>query len=362
MKVMFVSSLFPSASEPTRGVHNAQQVAALANRCAIVKIIAPTASPLTSESHFGTEVVHPRFFHIPLFSRPFNGWLFARAIGPIVRESSFDVVLVNWAYPDAHGVMLLANELNFPFATTVQGSDVNSFFASPTIKRLILRTLRASAAVFARSEALRQRLAEEGITAATVYNGIDREAFRPCHRADACEDTHLNPERRRILFVGNLLPVKGPTILATAFAGLADLGDVDLIFVGTGRESSKINGNGRSRLVGVQLHRDIPKWMNACDVLCLPSLSEGLPNVALEAMACGLPVVASRVGGVPEIVEHGVNGLLVPPADSHALAAALREALTRRWDRCAIRRSVERFDWDSGARTVVSTLEGVRAK
>jgi glycosyltransferase involved in cell wall biosynthesis len=157
------------------------------------------------------------------------------------------------------------------------------------------------------------------------------------------------------------LPVKGPTILANAFAALADLDDVDLIFVGSGRESTKINGNGRSHLVGVQLHRDIPKWMNACDVLCLPSLSEGLPNVALEAMACGLPVVASRVGGVPEIVEHGVNGLLVPPADPHALAAALREALTRRWDRWAIRRSVERFDWDSGARTVVNTLEGVRA-
>jgi glycosyltransferase involved in cell wall biosynthesis len=362
MRVMFVSSLFPSASEPTRGVHNAQQVAALANQCAIVKIIAPTASPLPPENHFGTEVVHPRFFHIPFFSRPINGWLFARAIDPIVREASFDVVLVNWAYPDAHGVMLLANELNFPFATTVQGSDVNSFFASPTLKRLILRTLRASGAVFTRSEALRQRLAQEGITAATVYNGIDRNEFRPCNRADACASMNLNPQRRRILYVGNLLPVKGPTILANAFADLADLADVDLVFVGSGRESTKINGNGRSRLVGVQPHRDIPKWMNACDVLCLPSLSEGLPNVALEAMACGLPVVASRVGGVPEIVEHGVNGLLVPAGESHALAAALREALTRSWDRWTIRRSIERFDWDSGARTVVSTLEGVRAR
>src|SRR5262249_61236321 len=155
----------------------------------IVKIIAPTASRQTAESHFGTEVVHPRFFHIPLFSRQFNGWLFARAIAPIVRESSFDVVLVNWAYPDAHGVMLLANELKFPFATTVQGSDVNSFFASPTLKRLILRTLRSSAAVFARSEALRQRLAGEGRNAATGHNSNTPEARRPRNRRESGDGT-----------------------------------------------------------------------------------------------------------------------------------------------------------------------------
>jgi len=96
--------------------------------------------------------------------------------------------------------------------------------------------------------------------------------------------------------------------------------------------------------------------MNACDVLCLPSLSEGLPNVALEAMACGLPVVASRVGGVPEVVRDGVNGFLVPPSNPSALADALRRALATKWDREAIRASVSQFDWDVNARTVLDTL------
>jgi glycosyltransferase involved in cell wall biosynthesis len=362
MNVLFVSNLFPNASEPTRGMYNVQQVAALAKRCTVVKIVAPTAPALPAERRFGIEVVHPRFFHIPLLSRPFNGWLFARAVDSIVRAAGFDVVLVNWAYPDAHGVMLLAKELKFPFATTVQGSDVNAFFASPILKRLVLRALRASGAVFTRSDALRRRLAQEGVPAITVYNGIDRRIFRPCARAEACERVNLNPQRRRILYVGNLLPVKGPTILAEAFAGLADLEDVDLVFVGAGPESAKINGDRRIRLVGVQPHPDIPRWMNACDVLCLPSLSEGVPNVALEAMACGLPVVASRVGGVPEVVEHGENGLLVPAGETHALGAALREALTRPWDRQAICRSVDRFDWDRNANTVVNALQRVSAR
>src|SRR5439155_27155037 len=113
------------------------------------------------------------------------------------------------------------------------------------------------------------------------------------------------------------------------------LQDVDVIFVGSGPE--KITAG---QCVGARPHEEIPVWMNASDVLCLPSLNEGLPNVALEAMACGLPVVASRVGGVREIVQEGENGSLVPPSDAGALAAALRAALARTWDREAIVRSV----------------------
>jgi len=97
--------------------------------------------------------------------------------------------------------------------------------------------------------------------------------------------------------------------------------------------------------------------MGASDVLCLPSLNEGLPNVALEALACGLPVVASNVGGVPEIVQDGVNGLLVPPGNVAALATALRTALARTWDRSILLGSVKRFDWDENARQVRTVLQ-----
>ena len=205
--------------------------------------------------------------------------------------------------------------------------------------------MRASRAVFCRSEALRTKLAGEGIDATTVYNGIDRQKFRPLNRTECCRKLGLDPDRKRVLYVGNLLPVKGPTILARANVG------AELVFVGTGPEPVKT--------VGARPHEEIPVWMNASDVLCLPSLHEGLPNVALEAMACGLPVVASRVGGVPEIVREGENGLLVPASDVSALAAALQTALATAWDREAIRRTVERFDWGLNARTVLDVLERV---
>lgn len=340
MRLLFVSNLFPNEEEPVRGVFNAQQVAALSKRCE-VSVVAPTGRAVPDEVRDGVRVIHPRFFHVPVLSRSWNGWLFARAIEPVISSERFDMALASWAYPDAYGVMLVAQKLGFPFATTVLGSDVNILFDNRTRRRQVVRALRASQIVFAKSRALQSRLAEEGIESALDYNGIDHEKFRPLDRIEACGKLNLDPKRRRVLFVGNLLPVKGPAVLARAFEFLArqlatgegrsapsgDTGSVqngersgvNLIFVGAGTERI-----AAGRCVGSRPHDEIPLWMNACDVLCLPSLHEGLPNVVLEALACGLPVVASRVGDVPEIVRDGVNGFLTSPSNPHALAEALR--------------------------------------
>jgi glycosyltransferase involved in cell wall biosynthesis len=203
--------------------------------------------------------------------------------------------------------------------------------------------------VFVKSRALQTRLAAEGISSFINYNGVDRKRFHPIDRVEACRKLVLDAKRRRVLYVGNLVPVKGPTILAKAAERLSE---TDVIFVGSGSE--KI---GSGQCVGRRPHDEIATWMNACDVLCLPSLSEGLPNVVLEAMACGLPVVASRVGGVPEIVREGVNGLLVPPGDSRILAATLNKALATRWDAAAIKDTIREFDWDRGASSMLQILE-----
>ncbi|HXI82740.1 MAG TPA: glycosyltransferase [Verrucomicrobiae bacterium] len=350
MKLLFVSNLFPNATEPVRGVFNAQQVAALSKLCKVT-VIAPTNQAMADENRADVRVIHPRFFHVPVLSRSFNGRLFARAIEPVIRGERFDVALVSWAYPDAYGVMLVAEKLNFPFATAVLGSDVNVLFENPTRKQQILRALRASRVVFAKSKALQSHLAAEGVESVIDYNGIDREKFQRRDRVEACRQLGLDPKRRRVLYVGNLLPVKGPTVLARAAERLQD---TEVVFVGSGPE--KI---AACRCVGTRPHEEIPLWMNASDVLCLPSLNEGLPNVALEAMACGLPVVASNVGGLPEIVQEGVNGFLVAPSDSNALAEALRQAFDTKWDHDAIRASVSQFDWDVNARALLRVLEKI---
>jgi glycosyltransferase involved in cell wall biosynthesis len=348
VRLLFVSSLFPNPAEPWRGVFNSEQVVALSKLCKVT-VVAPTGQTVADQTRDGVRVIHPKFFHVPLLSRPLNGWLFARAIEPVIRGERFDIVLASWAYPDAYGVMLVAEKLNFRFATVCLGSDLNIFLRNSARKRQVLRTLRASRAVFVKSRALQTRLMAEGIESVIDYNGIDRERFHPLDRAEACRQLGLDTTRRRVLYVGNLVPVKGPTVLAEAAGQLTE---VDVIFVGSGTQKIRAG-----RCVGTRSHDEIPLWMNACDVLCLPSLNEGLPNVVLEAMACGLPVVASRVGGVPELVREGVNGLLTPAGDPAALARALRQALTLPWDPVAIRESVSAFDWDQGSAELVRVLE-----
>ena len=381
MKLLYISNLFPNPREPVRGMFNAQQVQALSKLCRVT-VIAPTAQALPTEEAYGTCVLHPKFFHLPVVTRPFNGWLFARAIEPEIRKGGFDCVLASWAYPDGYGVMLLAQKYGFPFAVDVLGSDINCFFANSYRKNQILRTLRASQVVFAKSRALALRLAEENIKAEIDYNGIDRSRFYRRDRAAACRELGLPSDRRRILYVGNLVQVKGPTILAEAFGLLCrdkSLTNLDLIFLGSGPEREEIArissqqsvvSNSQSAvsglksqvsLVGAKPHNEVALWMNACDVLCLSSLNEGLPNVILEALACGLPVVASNVGGVPEIICEGLNGFTVPASDPIALAGALQRTLNTRWDHDVIRRSVSQFDWESNARMVFDILQKITA-
>ena len=110
------------------------------------------------------------------------------------------------------------------------------------------------------------------------------------------------------------------------------------------------------------MHASIPWWMSAADVVCLPSYMEGCPNVVLEALACGRGVVASRVGGIPELVSDGKNGVLVAPRDPEALAVGLAAALGRRWDAEAQRGSVQYLAHEGVAAAYREVLEQVVAE
>ncbi len=358
MKLLYISTLFPNHREPVKGIFNAQQVQALSKFCRVT-VIAPTAHVLPTEEVYGARVLHPKFLHLPVVTRPWNGWLYACAIEPVVRAESFDIAFASFAYPDGAAVMKLAKRLHFPFTIDVLGSDINVLFEHPSRRSQILCALRNSDAVFAKSRALADSLAAYGIQAHIDYNGIDRSRFYLRDRQIACQQLKLAENRRRILYVGNLHPVKGPQVLAAAFEHLRDIPDVDLVFIGAGPEAAHLAVDDRVQRIGTVPHNEIANWMSACDLLCLPSRKEGLPNVVLEAMGCGRAVVASNVGGVPEAILDGFNGFLVPPGNVEALAAALHRALITRWDPAAICKSVARFDWDKSAQQVYTVLQSV---
>ncbi len=225
-----------------------------------------------------------------------------------------------------------------PLLLTLRGSDlVLAESAAPL--RIAARWLLARVdGVAPVSQDLASRAIDLGAHAERtrpVADGAETDGFATREAARAA--LGLDSAARIVLFVGNVIAVKGIDVLIEAAARLRtrpDLEDVRFVLVGGGADIPRYEELARERGVGEVLRftgfrptDEVPTWMAACDVLCLPSRSEGLPNVILEAMGVGRAIVATRVGGVPDLIEDGGNGLLVPSEAPDALATALARLL-----------------------------------
>ena len=368
-RLLFISNLFPDAAEPWRGLDNATLLHALADRWDIRVIAVRPTLPFRGrkcEPRETDRVFHPHYIptlYVPRIGHRVNPALMARALaGPLrVVRGQFDVALSSWIYPDSCAVARLAREQGFPFAAIAQGSDVHQYLRIPARRKIIAADLPGAAAVITRSADLANQLAAVGLAREKlhpVYNGIDHECFQPGDRAAARKELGLPESARIVLFVGNFYPIKHPMLLLETFAELRGEDEFEntmLVFVGGGplEDDLRWRANrdcaegvifaGRRSAAGVAL------CMQAADVLCLPSVYEGVPNVILEAFACGLPVVASRVGGIPEVHPGDKFGRLVPPGDIPALYDALRAVLRDRLDREPIRGHARQFTWARAA-------------
>ncbi|HEU4419722.1 MAG TPA: glycosyltransferase, partial [Planctomycetota bacterium] len=240
-----------------------------------------------------------------------------------------------------------------PFTLTARGSDLNVAAQDKGIAMQIAAAAATAHACCAVSHALGDRFAtvaglpRERIL--DVRNGVDLERFCPGDALAARAQLGLPLQGRLLLGVGRLVPGKGFLAAARALESLP--GDVSLVLVGDGPERTAIGsaGTGRVRFLGVLPPERMALAYRAADLLVLPSEREGWPNVVTEALACGLRVVATRVGGIPEILGDpvpGSLGALVPPRDAEALAAALHTVLDAPADRAAVRRFAERYGWE----------------
>jgi glycosyltransferase involved in cell wall biosynthesis len=218
-----------------------------------------------------------------------------------------------------------------PVVLTVRGSD---FHLSRGLgARINAYTYRHVQAVLTVSQDLADRLQASGVPAERIHvvpNGVD-ERFSPADPVAAREELGLPVEGVLLLFVGLLVPVKGLSVLLEALESLKDL-PLTTVLVGDGSEEPALRRQAEAAgldvlFAGRQPATQVHRWMAAADALVLPSLSEGRPNVVLEAQATGLAVVATAVGGTPELIDDGRTGVLVPVQDPDALAAALRRVV-----------------------------------
>lgn len=382
MRLLIVTSQFPIAGEPNRGRPIHQTVREL-SKLADVRVLSPVARyprwarprsylfRASDPAHTlpDCDVRYVEYPALPLLTRPFNGWLCARTLHAPLREFAPDVVLSYWLYPDAFGAMHAARRAGLPLVVGARGSDLR--VRDAVSRRLTRPVLHAAGRILVVSEDL-GRVAARDYDAdpariRAIPNGCDATIFHPRDRNEARAALGIDADAELVVYVGRLVPEKGLRELLDAMATLApQRPKLQLALVGEGPMRAELDAKVaadstlRVHLPGAQGPHEVARWMAASDLVTLPSYSEGHPNVLVEALACGRPVVATPVGGIPEVVDADC-GLLVAARDPIALAAGLRDALERQWDDGALSRRFSR-GWDAVAADTLRACEEALAE
>jgi glycosyltransferase involved in cell wall biosynthesis len=384
-RVLVLSGLFPNRVQPVWGVHVFNNIRAVASRCD-VRVLAPVpwvprvlarggyaryAGIPRSDEFSGLVVEYPRFVVTPKIGRAFHGHMLAAAMYPavrrLVRAWRPDVMLAYFAFPEGFAAVALGRRLGLPVVVSCRGSDINRMARSGLRRHMIAASLRSARHVVAVSRALAAEVAAMGVPASRVSvvpNGVDTAQFHARDRARARERLGLPAGGRLVVCVSRLSPEKGVDVLLDAWARLGIPG-ARLVVVGGGAQMDALRARARALgvdssvdLAGSRPHEMIPDWLAAADLAVLPSRSEGHPNAVVEALACGRPVVASAVGGVPEIITDARLGAVVAPGDADALARGLRDALGRTWDEAAIAAAGGVRSWDRVGAEMETILRG----
>jgi teichuronic acid biosynthesis glycosyltransferase TuaC len=370
MRITVVTPYFPTSEGSYRG-HSAFQTLRFLKRWADIHVVCPLTSyprwkwltprtydpPDLTYKPRGLDATYFQYPAIPIVTRAVNGLICEQYLLPHVRASRPDLILNYWLYPEGFSAVRVGRTLGVPVIVGAIGSDVRRI-TDPYIRHLVRRTVVEAAGVITVSEELRQRTIALGVPperVTTILNGCDGTVFRPGDRDEARRRLAIDLSGELIVYAGALLPTKGLAELTEAFIGLAGIRpNLRLALIGEGvfgerlkARAAKAGVQNRLLTPGRQESAGVASWMRACDVFCLPSYSEGCPNVVIEALSCGRPVVATDVGGIPELVKES-SGILIPARDHEKLRAALDRALSMTWDTDRAAATFQR-DWEQVA-------------
>jgi glycosyltransferase involved in cell wall biosynthesis len=382
LRVLTLATLFPNGLRPTLGVFVERQTRALAAQPGVeVRVVAPVGLPVwplalhphyaplgtlpSAESWHGLQVHRPRYRVWPKIGAAGTARRMAAALLPLLREIRrdfpFDVIDAEFFWPDGPAAALLAEALDVPFSIKARGSDIHVWGAQPGIKGQIVAAGQAAGGLLAVSGAIRDDMAALGMPAEKIrvhYTGIDLDAFAPVDRAAA--KAALGVSGPLLVTAGALLPRKGQDL---AIAALKAIPGATLILVGGGPDRTRLEGLAAGlpvRFLGVRPHGELPGLLAAADIMVLPTVSEGLANVWVEALACGTPVVTSDVGGAREVFDDPAYGRLVP-REPAAIAAAVNALLAGPPAQARVREGALRFSWDRNGAELAAHLRELAA-
>lgn len=357
MNFIVITHVFPTILEINKGIYirEMEELAKLSN----ITVISPIpfyrriidlfkSRPIKRTAKWNGFTAHyPTIITIPKVGSSLYGLFYflsiLRLLFKLKRNFNSEVILSYWVYPDGFASVLASKILKLPAIIVGLGSDINEMPSSFINRQLITWTLKKADRVVSLSTAMKNEIIKLGIPQdkiRVVPNGVDESLFYPADKLLSRRKAGLSMEKRIILYVGRLSSEKGVNHLIDAASRIRNKEpEILLLIIGAGgllnnlmSQAKDLGMEGNVLFLGEKPHSDIPVYLNAVELLILPSLCEGCPNVVLEALACGTPVIASNVGGVPEIITSEDLGMLVSPADPHALADAVIKALSRKWD------------------------------
>jgi glycosyltransferase involved in cell wall biosynthesis len=380
LRIAVVTRYFPSSAEPWQGRFAYQTLRVLA-READVRVFYPNAKyPSLLKPHsriydtldafYSPADVKTSYYNypaLPLVSRPINGWIAARALLPHVRGFAPDLIFGCFLYPDGYAALKIGQALRVPVAAMSIGSDLNRIGDSISAMHT-RKVLREADFLVTVSGDLRLKAVAMGArpeTTRAVINGCDLSVFHVRDRLEARRKLGIDQSAEVVVYIGRMDARKGLRELVEAAASLhPKRPNLHVYLIGEGPDRPLIESAIQASNAASYIHAlpgcafdDVAVWMAASDLVTLPSYMEGCPNVVLEALACGRPVVATNVGGIPEIMSEEC-GRLVPPRYPAALAQALASALDASWDAMAISARGSR-SWNSVAAELLEIFESL---
>lgn len=362
--IVIVTNLYPNLNEPNRGVfikqltenlsdiYDITVVAPIPWRPKLLNELKRIATIPAQDTIEGIDVFYPRHIVIPKILRSTYGFFMEFSLGRILKKindiNKIDLISSHWVYPDAYGAVKVAKSMNTPVTVHALGCDINEYSKYPARRKKIIETLNSSNRIVVKSQDLSvkiEALIGKNKKTHTIMNGVDQTKFTSIDMLEARKELGLSVDEDFLVFIGNIQEEKGLEYLLKAFSQLRTK-DIRLVVIGSGpqkdaleRYASSFDKDGNILFIGPKPHSEIPLYLNAANGLCLPSLREGCPNIVLEALSCGTPVLASRVGAVPQIITDPHHGMIVSPASVEQLAEALPNFIDIKTDKTT------KFEW-----------------
>lgn len=391
IKLLIMTHTFPTKYNPIAAVFLLNQLKELKKYCDIriifpygyvpqIKIFNPyyRFSKIPSEEKVeGIAVYHPKYLMIPrmMFGTRFLNlylsiesifsYLSSRKIADkIVEEWNPDILHMHGSLSEGWLAKRLKRKYKKPLLITVYGEDITRLSKEMLSSQITRSNLNEADAIICQSRFLRREIEGIGVKNKKFFiipMGAEFGIFKPKDKHKARKLLNLPKGKKIILFVGHLVPRKGVEYLIRAMKiALGKDNNIFCCIVGTdhmkGYLQSLASELGLDKSIvftGQKIHEEIAHYMSACDILVLPSLNEGLPVVLCEALACGKPVVATKVAGTPELVNNNV-GYLVKPKDGRDLAEKIGLALERKWDIKKILERANQFSTAESAKKLVN--------